>query len=131
MRRYLAAGLLFVLVAQASGSAVAATPDFSSRGFNLGAQIALLLSTIEDSAIVAQLSGNGERYALMHSPKPVFAAHAQMRVAINDNVTHNRNVSLRINPRRINCLDGIRRKCVVSTDCLLIRLRQGSVREGV
>ena len=68
MRRYLAAGLLFVLVAQASGSALAAAPDVG--GYNQAGFLAPLFSEIESSPIVAQLTGNGERYALMHMPTP-------------------------------------------------------------
>jgi YD repeat-containing protein len=75
MRRYAAGALLFLLLSQSSGaSALAATPGgISTLRFDFATVVEPLVSAIENSQLVAQLTGSGDRYAAMHAPSPHIA----------------------------------------------------------
>lgn len=91
MRRYLAAGVLAILVGQSSGLALALSPGgLKATPFDFSSTVRPIVSAIMGSQIVAQLSGNGDRYAATHRPKPVFAERAALRQAIDDNVSKSR-----------------------------------------
>ena len=72
-RRFVATALLFLFVAQSSGSALANTPKDSMatvQGLNIASILHPILGAIENSQIVAELTGNGDRYEAMHAPPP-------------------------------------------------------------
>ena len=56
----------------------------------LADMVASILTVVEDSSIVAQLTGTADRYTAMHRPKPVFEDRSVLRQAIIDNVSKSR-----------------------------------------
>jgi YD repeat-containing protein len=77
MRRILAIVLLGAFLAQTSGSASAASsmnagvPPLRAE---LGSVLLSLQTSLLDTPIIAQLTGNGDRFAAMHAAAPNFAA---------------------------------------------------------
>ena len=71
MRRFLTFVLLVALGMQPSGAAMAGTPGRGPLTYpNIGGALAPLFAAVANSQIVAELSGNGTRYALEHAAQP-------------------------------------------------------------
>ncbi len=77
VRRAVAAFLAFILLAQSSGSALAANAwGISVPSPTLAMQIASAMHSLQDTQIGALLSGNDARWSAMHAPPPVFHREA-------------------------------------------------------
>src|SRR5215469_17688890 len=84
MRRYIAGLFLLFFVAQSSGAAFASTPSDSKGKLadtNIASILQPVLSAIEGSKLVAEFTGNADRYALEHMPMPHLTKRPFTRAA--------------------------------------------------
>lgn len=73
LRRIITAFMAMLLTLQSAGSALAVQPEsVSLRIAPLNVQIASALQSVSATGIGAILSGDGERWAAMHGPPPIF-----------------------------------------------------------
>lgn len=73
MRRYIVSALLSLFVLQSSGAAFANSPGGANvrvSAPSIASILHPLSSAIEGSQVFAELTGSGDRYALMHMPMP-------------------------------------------------------------